>query len=222
MKFRSGSAPVLVAIAAAGVAAAEAAALPDYGAGDTFVYSNGRVEQLAGIEANRFTWATRGGRRYVRDRNFVVPALSWRARNVVGARRVSGKPDDLWPLAVGRTNRFRVVTEVDTRDPDTGRSKRTRIGELWTCRVNAAAPIVVPAGRFDAYEIACDRFSSTTMKVLRREIWHYSPEVGHYVRRETINVGNGKRSSFALVAALSGHEANPARVEAVLAGAKGE
>lgn len=51
------------------------------------------------------------------------------------------------------------------------------------------------------------------MRVVERLTWHYAPEIGHYVRREARNMGDGSRETFALYAALPPHAANSLRIE---------
>ena len=75
--------------------------------------------------------------------------------------------------------------------------------------------MTVPAGTFAAYPIVCDRFSANSMRVVERLTWHYSPEIGHYVRREARNMGDGVRETNALYAALPPHAANALRIEAL-------
>ena len=192
-----------------------ATALPEYEIGDAFIYDNGRVEQLVSTSAERLTWTAFEGRRYVRDRNFVVPLLQWDTVESRGTREVSPEAAALWPLEAGKTVRFRVVTEV-TRTVKEGVNRRRRRAEMWTCRVLAPAPITVPAGTFDAFEIRCEEFSSTTMRLLTEERWYYSEEVGHYVARRWTELSTGHRGGYSLVTKLRGIEANPRRIRSIL------
>lgn len=194
------------------VAGAEPDALPQYRVGDTFIYSDRRVETALRIEARDVVWRAGNGQRFTRPRNFVVPATEWSTSRTRGRRVVRGEHERLWPLERGRTVRFRSMAEVRS-DAEPLR----RIPELWTCTAAGAQRIDVPAGRFDTQQIRCDRYSPDTMRVQRRVIWYYSADVGHYVRRETIEFGTGKRSTVDLVAQLHGREANNAAIRSVLA-----
>lgn len=202
---------VVLLLCSLGAAAAHAA-LPDYRVGDTFIYSDRRVETAERIEARDVIWRAGNGQRFTRPRNFVVPAVQWSTSRTRGRRVVRGEHEKLWPLEAGRTVRFRSMAEVRS-DSEPLR----RIPELWTCTAAGTQRIEVPAGRFDTQQIRCDRYSPDTMRVQRRVVWYYSPEVGHYVRRETIEFGTGKRSSVDLVAQLHGREANQAAIRSVLA-----
>jgi hypothetical protein len=213
-------------VRAAGVAACAAlgwivsagawSALPAYNPGDTFLYSDGRVEQFQSASGDELTWATKGGRTYVRHRNFVLPVLAWKSPESSGTRRVVGKAPSLWPLRSNASARYRLLTNTELLVTPRQRATKRRLTEFWSCRVGAIAALQVHAGTFDAQEIACDRISSNTMRVTRREVWHFAPAVGHYIRKESINVANGKRSRYELVATLTGRDSNPARINAVL------
>jgi hypothetical protein len=195
---------------------ASAAPLPQYQVQDTFIYDNGRVEQLVSVDRDTLTWSAFQGRQYQRDRNFVIPLLQWGTMESSGTRQVSPEARTLWPLKPGKTVRFRVLTDASVQLKD-GSTQRRRRTELWTCRVLPPAPITVPAGTFEGTEIRCDRFSPHTMRILSEERWYYCEEVGHYISRSWVELSTGRRSSYALVATLRGIEANPRRIRSILA-----
>ena len=202
---------------AASVAVHAAPSLPQYELADAFIYDNGRVEQLVAMSGDRLTWSAFEGRRYVRDRNFVVPLLHWETVESKGDRKVSAEAGTLWPLTPGNTARFRVRTDVTVQVKEGAPQNRRRV-ELWSCRVLPAAPIKVPAGSFDALEIRCEQFSTRTMRILSEERWYYSEEVGHYVARNWVDLSTGRRGGYSLVARLSGVDANPKRIRSILSG----
>lgn len=191
-------------------ALAQANELPVYQAGQAFIFDNGRVERVEEVTDDRVVWAARTGRTYVRDANPIVPILEWSYRGQEGSRRINGDPDRLWPLQAGRSVQFRAVNETRDREDNLRRSVH-----LWTCTVRAQETVLVPAGRFAAYPLVCDRFSAGTMRVIERLTWHFSAEVGHYVRREARNMRDGTRETYALYAALPPHASNPVRIEAL-------
>lgn len=174
------------------------------------MFDNGRVEKVARIEKDNVVWAARSGRTYTRSINPIVPILSWSFRGESGIRKVIGAPDKLWPLKPGASVQFRTLNESKSEKGKTQKSVH-----LWTCRVRAAENIKIPAGMFRAYPISCDRFSANTMKVIERLTWHYSEEIGHYVRREARDLRDGVAEVYHLHTVLPAWEANPVRVEAV-------
>lgn len=199
-----------------------AAPLPAYEPADTFIYDNGRVEQLISMSGDQLTWSAFEGRQYVRDRNFVLPLLQWNTAESKGSRRVSSEAGSLWPLQAGKSVRFRVVSDYvlhakEGQQVKEGPGVRRRRAELWSCRVLPAAAIMVPAGTFEATEIRCEQFSSRTMRLISEERWYYSEDIGHYILRSWSDVSTGRRGNYALVARLSGLEANPRRIRSILA-----
>jgi len=202
-------------IALAASVAASGTPLPEYEIGDTFIYDNGRVEQFVSASSERLTWSAFEGRQYVRHRDFAIPLLEWETAESRGTREVSPEAAGLWPLQPGKSVRFRVVTEV-TREVKEGVNRHRRRAELWTCRVQPPAPITVPAGTFDALEIVCEEFSSTTMRLLSQEQWYYAEDVGHYISRRWYDLSTGRHGGYSLVTRLRGMEANPPRIRSIL------
>lgn len=196
--------------AMAAFGAAHAQDMPRYEAGQAFIYDNGRVEVVRAAADDRVTWAARSGRTYVRDANLIVPILEWSYRGQEGRRTIIGDPGRLWPLDAGRSVQFRAVNETRDRDDRLRRSVH-----LWRCGTRAQQIITVPAGRFTAYPIVCDRFSPSSMRVVERLTWHFAPDVGHYIRREARNMSDGVRETYSLYTALPPHASNPVRVESL-------
>lgn len=206
----------LIAAAATALPAVPAIAMPRYERGDAFVFSDGRVERVIAADGERMTWAGLGGASYKRSRNFIVPVLQWRSGRASGLREVHGNPDALWPLDRPKSARFRVVTETKANPQATGK----RSVSLWVCKTGKARMFSVPVGEYSAIPILCDRYSPTTMRLLERREWDYAPELGHYIRRVTINYLRGTTRTADLVAALSGPAANKARLAALSESAK--
>lgn len=206
----------LLAIAAAAATAASAqpastSELPDYETGDAFVFSDGRVERVVAVKDDEVIWAGLNGPSYARSRNFIIPVLAWRSWRGTGRREVRGTPDELWPIDGSQSVRFRVITETRA-DPE---ASPRRSVSLWVCKSGKARSLTMPAGTFNAIQVICDRYSSTTMRLMERREWDYAPEVGHYVRRSTLNYLRGTKSRTELVAALTGPAANRARLAAL-------
>lgn len=207
------------AIAAAAAAAAAQPApfpLPEYEPGDAFVFSDGRVERVIDSDGARLTWAGLSGASYKRSRNFVVPVLEWRSGRATGRREVHGNPDALWPIGKSRSARFRVVTETKAN----AQAGLLRSVSLWVCKTGKLQSFTVQAGTYEAIPVKCDRYSPTTMRLLEQREWDYAPELGHYVRRVTVNYLRGTTRKVELVAALSGPAASKARLTALARAAR--
>ena len=203
----------MLGLLAASAALAAPVPLPRYQPGDAFVFSDGRVERVIADdgEGTRVTWAGLSGSSYRRGRNFVVPVLQWRSGRGTGQREVRGNPDALWPIGKGKSARFRVITE--TRANPQASVKRSV--SLWVCKTSKPKQFTVPAGTYDTIPVKCDRYSPTTMRLLEQREWDYAPEIGHFVRRVTVNYLRGTTRTAELVAALTGPAASKARLTAL-------
>jgi hypothetical protein len=201
----------MLSLLAAVVALPGPVPLPDYAPGDAFVFSDGRVERVVAVNDSHVTWAGLSGPSYRRSRNFIVPVLQWRTGRATGEREVRGNPDALWPLDRPKSGRFRVVTEVK---PNPQASARRSVS-LWVCKASKARSFTVQAGTYNAIPVVCDRYSPTTMRLIERREWDYAPDLGHYVRRVSVNYLRGTNRSVELVAALSGPAATKARLTAL-------
>ena len=199
------------AVAAAAAGLADPVALPQYAPGDAFVFSDGRIERVVAARGESLTWAGLSGASYQRSRNFIVPVLRWRSGRGIGTRQVRGNPDALWPIGTSKSARFRVITE--TRANPQAASKRSV--SLWVCNAGKWKTFTVAAGTFATIPVKCDRYSSTTMRLLERREWDYAPDLGHYIRRVTVNYLRGTTRAVELVAALSGPAASKARLTAL-------
>lgn len=191
--------------------ASQPAVLPRYRATDAFVFSDGRVERVISVNGDRVTWKGLSGPAYVRSRNFVVPVLDWRSGKGVGKRKVLGNPWQLWSFEKPRSVRFRVVAE--TRSKPTAGWNRT--ATLWTCKSLKPRRVTVKLGTYDTIPFTCDRYSATTMRLIERLEWDYSPVLRHYVQRSAVDYFRGTRTTIKLVAALSGPAANQRRLAAI-------
>jgi len=188
-----------------GVTAAEVDPIP----GTVFIFDDGRVERYLRRDGDTLIWATRRGREYVRAANPALPILSWRIGQRSGQRDVFGNSDNIWPPAEGARAQFRVLTQVR----DGGESRR--YSQVWSCDVDGARNVSVPAGVFASYRITCERFSVNSMTLLERRTWWWSEDLGHYVRRRYQNLRNGEVSDIRLCAALPELHASEARIDAL-------
>lgn len=206
--------------AAAAAALPAPIAMPVYEPGDAYVYSDGRVERVIRAEGQQMVWSGLSGASYKRSRNFIVPVLEWRSGRGTGMRQVRGDPDALWPISGskggGKSARFRVITETKANP----QASAKRSVSLWVCSTSKPKQFTVPAGSYTAIPVKCERYSPTTMRLIEQREWDYAPELGHYIRRVTVNYLRGTTRKVELVAALSGPAASKARLAALSRQAK--
>lgn len=157
------------------------APLPAYGVGDSFAFDDGRTYTVVSVDRDRLTWDAGSGFRFVGFPDFVAPYLGWTQTDASG-RRQSGASEPvasslaLWPLKVGNRVSFR------SRDTYTGADdRRVSFEQRWRCWVDGTRTITVPAGRFDTFEVICDRHYENDWA--QRIRWFYAPAAGHFVRR---------------------------------------
>jgi hypothetical protein len=201
----------LISMTVAGTAIPASLALPRYKVSDAFVYSDGRVERVKAIRGDRITWAGLNNVGYTRSRNFYMPILNWRFGKGTGRREIIGEANALWPLAQPKTVRFRAVAYTKPKPTSGVRRAMT----LWTCSSKKPLTIRTPLGPFATVPIVCDRYSATSMRLIERIEWNYSPDLRHYVRRSSVDYYRGTRSTILLTAALSGPAANTRRLAAL-------
>ena len=183
--------------------AIDPAALPRYAPGDRFDFTGGRTEQVRAVGKGRVTWDLSGKQTYVTDGNFALPRLEWRRAKDRGESTVTKRSGSLWPLESGARARYTVVSER-TR---TGSGETRRRDRIYHCTVERTERVSVPAGTFDAFRVECLRYNRSNTRIVLQRIWHYAPEVGHYVRREIVNKSAGTRK----VAELVSYTRAPAR-----------
>ncbi|MGI9450278.1 MAG: hypothetical protein ACR2QH_06545 [Geminicoccaceae bacterium] len=154
--------------------------LPSYAKGSWYAFNDGSREVVVDIAGDTVTWQDEKGRLETRYRNPILPRLKWPE----GETSLLAEPDTLWPLAPGNIVRFyEVRSEFDPFRRLTQRKER-----VWRCRVQETAIIDTDAGSFDTYPISCElRSRGSANRLLGTRLWHYAPEVGHYVRYEKVD-----------------------------------
>lgn len=176
-------------------AALEPAGSPDYRAGQSFTFSDRGTRRVVAVEGGGVRWSRKPGTSYLVSPNFIVPILRRESSSSVVSHQAFGSPEDLWPLRVGKSVRFRVVRT--TLSKSDGRQTRTTYN--WRCDVEDTDRVTVPAGTFDTYRIDCRRFFGHRQTPRRRITWYYAPELGHYVRREKEHLGTREIRTIELV-----------------------
>lgn len=165
----------------------DAAPLPSYFAGTTFIYSDGNWETVIESSPETVTW--RDYRNYVStgSRDFTHRRTKWETKTSSGIRRFEPRGDlliksdiTLWPLRAGNIAHF---SEKGTRTGKDG--VETTYRTEWSCEVPGIERVSVMAGDFETWKIVCKRYyvSKSKSRSNLREVktWFYAPEVGHYV-----------------------------------------
>lgn len=138
--------------------------MPNYAAGDAFLFTSGRWEKVLDVRGDTVIWAGRDGGRIERTRNFVATTGRWRAASSLQAGWIGG-PDTLWPLRVGASADFIEIGDDDERE--------------WRCRVTGTFRTEVPAGAFDVFRVRC--LSGARPETVHERVWYFAPEIGHSV-----------------------------------------
>ena len=75
---------------------------PSYDAGSQFVYADGEILTVFGVEGAQVRWVSNRGGGFVAYNNFLLPPLTWRSPEESGLRLAESSLDQLWPLETGR------------------------------------------------------------------------------------------------------------------------
>ena len=156
------------------------ASVPAFTLGDSFRFSDGRVERVAAIDESTVRWTTQSDFRFTTARNVLLPRLAWSGGETEGGR-TNLPPDALLPLSVGKHDAF--TAERWTRDRATGQMRT--VGEAWDCDVPDTEAVQTPAGQLDAFRIVCVlRAQNGEATPAATRTYLYAPAIGYYVRRE--------------------------------------
>ena len=155
--------------------------LPSYKAGTRFVFADGEVRTVVAADAGRVQWRSSGGNSFVTSSNFLIPRLSWRAPKNSGVahpgrlagRVVAGPPGCGDKLHHNRACPIRYAS---------GQSQPIARDLALPHHGNRARLPCVPG-------LSKPRRSSVMGVPSQREresryVWHYAPEIGHYVLHE--------------------------------------
>ena len=191
--------------------------LPVYHPGTTFVYSDGTWETVIAAEPNVVSWKDHRGNTSTGTPDFTRRRLQYQTKTRQGARVFGPREniivkhrESIWPLEVGKKASFTERgTWVDKRD---GSEHAYRAH--WSCEVEGAERIVVPAGEFDTWKIVCSRYaSSRNARSQLREIktWYYAPQIGHFVLSNSRYFYNQSPRQLELLAVLPPKESLPSQ-----------
>jgi peptidoglycan hydrolase-like protein with peptidoglycan-binding domain len=184
---------------------------PAYEAGNTFVYSDGRVETVVGLKGDMVRWQRNDGTKFTADRNFLLPWANWQSQTQSGTQTWDDGAEDLWPRAPDQEVSF----SVDSVVLETGSDVLTKSTEHWRCRLAGKRKVTVMAGNFDTLKLICDRAASPAALALQR-VWYYAPSIQHYVRLENRSAAADQSNEVELVMIRPGGEGWPPIARAAL------
>jgi peptidoglycan hydrolase-like protein with peptidoglycan-binding domain len=180
---------------------------PVYEIGDTYAYSDGRVESVIQVGSDRILWRTRAGNTQTAHRNFILPRIAWQTSAGNGEATVDINASDTWPTARRKAVSFGVSVYWTTAD-DPGTAIKTT--EKWGCRRKGGERVSVAAGTFETIPVICKR-SNPRPGTWHTRIWYYAPAVHHYVRRDDLLDGvEGMRRVELVAIRPGGHDWPPA------------
>ena len=182
-----------------------------YQPGDRYVYADGLVETVQRVGMDRVSWRDSNGDSFTSMTAVGLPLVDWGYGAWLGRSETARDESAPWPPMPETEAVFDVRTEEWTGEGDDRQVTDTR----WTCRNDGKRKVQVPAGRFDAIAIACER-SPAPAGVWQRRVWFSVPEIGHPVRRDDLDGAGIELQSARLVAALPGGKDWPPAVRAGL------
>lgn len=149
---------------------------PAYTVGDTYLYSDGYVEEVVSIQPHHITWALGpAGVLVTRSSNFFDPTIQWKLDNITYKADLSSRSGSLWPMHEGIDETLHAQITVEHKNGNQTFDQR------WTCSVPQSERIQLRSGGFDTFVVECQRQSESGAHWQRRR-FNYAPEIGHYVR----------------------------------------
>lgn len=173
-----------------------------YEMGERYVFSDGTVHDVVGLESGRVKWRTSHEEEFSTSPNVGSPVLEWNYGPWRGTARSTLAPDTPWPPARGVETGFTVQTEEwSTEDgPNAPRQK----GEIrWTCRNEGKEATRTMAGNFRTEILSCERWP-VPAGAWQKRTWYYAPALGHFVRRVDLDGAGMEIERLELVAAMPG------------------
>lgn len=186
---------------------------PFFVVGDTYVFSHGLSYTVLRVGPDRVTWRDSRGDYFTTPRAPALPQIEWESGAWKG-RNETRRDGIAWPPQKGQTVTFDVRSEE--WNVDAGRAAdRITTDARWSCRNEGVHTVDVPAGTFDATTIACER-SPAPAGLWQRRVWHFAPDVTHFVKRTDKDGSGLEIESIQLVAAIPGTENWPPAARAGL------
>ncbi len=155
---------------------------PVFRIGDSYTYrfASGaeQTEIVVTSEADRTGWRLASGATWTTRNStmFNTEAWSGTARYGGGTQRFTGELGKMFPLAVGKSVRYRAEGRNQVAPSDNAGAAPWTVD--WTCSVVAQERVTIAAGSFDTFRIVCTREGQI-------RTYYHSPALGMYVLRVT-------------------------------------
>ena len=136
--------------------------MPQYAAGETFAFDDGRQDTVLNVEGPGVTWSRGADSTVTVTHGFTIPATTWQTRSRRSRGSITTRSGSLWPLAVGKIQKFQIAQGIEHLDgrPFADGSLIQVFQQNWTCAVERTEKVKVRAGVFDTYRIGCYRYSA--------------------------------------------------------------
>lgn len=168
---------------------------PIYEVGDSFAYSDGRIDTVLRVGGNRVWWSSSNGESYTTYRNFLLPRVSSQDESGSSESMVDIDVDEAWLSTTRKRVSFR-TNVFRTAAGTTGTAEKST--ETWSCRRNAGMRIAVTVGIFETIPLVCER-SGVSRNDWHRRVWYYAPAVRHYVRLDEVSGDETRRVELVAV-----------------------
>lgn len=178
---------------------------PFYEIGDAYVYTDGRIETVSRVGPEQTIWETSDGSAYTAYRNFILPPISWKSGSSKGENEIQSATGHNWPPANAGEVHFSVRSSVTEESLDEPRLWDAK----WRCVSGGKVKVEATAGLYDAIVIECER-ANPDPGTWKKRTWYFVPKVGHYVRRNDLIHGTGRKKTVDLVAIRPGSKGWPA------------
>src|SRR5579883_1460595 len=179
------------------------AALPNYGLGDSYHFTDGSSDTVIAVDDNLVHWRGEGGT-FDTSHDVLLPRVAWNTGNAQGERQIGAGPVLLFPLETGKSVKFTASRTVRSANGATDAT----VQEHWNCSVVGTERVSTRVGDFDTWRVDCamQEEPPVTGHGLVQRSFYYAPAIGYYVRvEERVDDGDVK------VADLSGYTtADPA------------
>jgi hypothetical protein len=162
------------------------AAMPRYAVGETFVFDDGRQNTVLDVRGPGITWRRSADSTETVFHGFIIPATTRQTRTRRSRASITTRSGDLWPLIVGKVQKFQITQAIERRDGSAFADGNLLqvFQQNWTCAVERTERVKVKAGDFDTFRIGCYRYSAENGDWRQTRLTYFAPSLGIYVLRQ--------------------------------------